>query len=101
MHEWIEHVTSDDWDSFFEESGREQEIARFARRAHRQLGRGFVLVTPDDVQPIYVTWTTGAPLSLLDAIYDYDPEREALLVSHDGDQDDAVIVSLIRIEHRH
>jgi hypothetical protein len=101
MHEWIEHLTGDDWNSFFEESDREQELARFARRAHRQLGRGFVVVTPDDVQPIYVTWTVGAPLSLLDAIYDYNPEREALLVTHDGDDVDAVIVSVIRIETRH
>ena len=101
MRDSIDHPMSDDWDAFFEESCRKQELAWFARRAHRHMGRGFVLITPDDDQPIYVTWTVGAPFSLLDAIYGYDPEHEALLVSQEGDDLDAVNVSFIRIESRH
>jgi len=101
MRDSRDHSASDEWDTFFEASCRKQELALFALRAHRHMGRGFVLVTPDDDQPIYVTSTIGAPPPLLDAIYGYDPEHEALLVSQVGDDLDAVNLTFIRIESRH
>lgn len=55
------------------------KLARFARRAHARLGRGFVLVGSDNPKPIYVTHILGAPPLLLAAVFDYDPEHEALL----------------------
>ena len=100
MDQWMDSATND-CNPGCKDSRRAQELALFARRAHRQLGRGFVLVTPDDDQPIYVTWIVGAPLPLLHAICDYDPEHEALLVVRESSDADAVIVSFIRIESFH
>lgn len=80
---------------------REQELALFARRAHRQLGRGFVLCDGDDEPPIYVTRIMGAPQELIDAVLEYDPEREALVVREHEPDGDAIVVSCVRIESRH
>jgi hypothetical protein len=80
---------------------RDQELALFARRAHRRLGRGFVLFERHDVQPVYVTWMVGAPEPLLRAVSDYDPENEALVVVSDDDGDDSVTITLVKIERRH
>ena len=84
------------------EQWAQQELALFARRAHRQLGRGFVLLAPDEVRPIYVTWIVGAPLPLINAVHSYDPEREALVVcSNIDDEEGAVTVSRVRIDSCH
>jgi hypothetical protein len=80
---------------------QDQELALFARRAHRRLGRGFVLADETELQPIYVTWMVGAPYTLIEAVLDYDPEREAVVVFEDEDEDDAIIVSCVRIQSRH
>jgi hypothetical protein len=66
-----------EWDKALREM-HNQELALFARRAHRRLGRGFVLTGPDDPQPVYVTWIAGAPPPLIDAVFDYDPEHQAV-----------------------
>jgi hypothetical protein len=78
---------------------RDQELALFARRAHRQLGRGFVLADADDSQPVYVTQIAGAPPELIEAVLDYDPEHEALVVW--DDEPDSVLLSCVRIAPRH
>jgi hypothetical protein len=80
---------------------RDQELALFGRRAHRQLGRGFVLTDGDDSPPIYVTRMAGAPHALIEAVYDYDPEREALVVCEDRFDDDSIVISCVRIDSRH
>ena len=80
---------------------RHQELALFARRAHRQRGRGFVLSDGANVQPVYVTWIVGAPQSLIEAVFGYDPECEALVVSESEGDRDGIIISRIRIESRH
>lgn len=81
---------------------RDQELALFARRAHRQLGRGFVLADEDDDSPpIYVTRIAGAPPELIEAVLGYDPEREALVVWGDQPDDDSVVLSCVRIAPRH
>jgi hypothetical protein len=77
---------------------RSQELAQFARRAHAQLGRGFVMVDGDQARPVYVTDVLGAPTPLMDEVYSYDPTREALIVRGDADDDDAVTISRIRID---
>jgi hypothetical protein len=77
---------------------RYQELAQFARRAHARLGRGFVFVESDHSKPIYVTQILGGPPSLLAAVYDYDPEHEALLVCDDKED---VIISRVRIDRQH
>ena len=77
---------------------RYQELAQFARRAHARLGRGFVVVESDDPKPIYVTHILGAPAPLVAAVYDYDPEHEALLVCDDKDD---VIINRVRIDRQH
>jgi hypothetical protein len=80
---------------------RSQELALFARRAHCQLGRGFVLADDDLSQPIYVTRIAGAPPELIEAVLGYDPEREALVVRSDEPDDDSVMLSCVRIAPRH
>jgi hypothetical protein len=80
---------------------RDQELALFARRAHRQLGRGFVLADDHQSPPIYVTRIAGAPPELIEAVLDYDPEREALVVWGDEPDDDSVVLSCVRIAARH
>jgi len=78
-------------------------LALFARRAYAQLGRGFVLSDSNAQQPIYVTWFVGAPQDLIDAVFCYDPEREALVVSDEDTDGDSIIISIscVRIEARH
>jgi hypothetical protein len=80
---------------------RNQELARFARRAHARLGRGFVIADRGDRRPVYVTEILGAPQPLIDEVYSYDPKNEALIVSTDSEIDDAVTISRIRIETSH
>jgi hypothetical protein len=80
---------------------RNQELALFARRAHRQLGRGFVLAEDDHSPPVYVTWIAVAPPELIEAVLDYDPESEALVVWDDEPDDDSVLLSCVRIARRH
>ena len=77
---------------------RSQELAQFARRAHARLGRGFVLVESDNPKPVYVTHILGAPLRLVAAVYDYDPEHEALLVCDDNED---CIISRVKIDRQH
>ena len=77
---------------------RYQELAQFGRRAHARLGRGFVFVESYDPQPIYVAQIVGVPAPLVAAIYDYDPEHEALLVCEDSED---VIISRVRIDSHH
>ena len=78
---------------------REQELAHFARRAHRNVGRGYVLLARDEKDPIYVTPAFGVPLSLLDEVYEYDPEHEALVVSEADLERDSVVITRIKIQH--
>lgn len=80
---------------------RDQELALFARRAHRQLGRGFVLADDDQSSPIYVTRVDGAPPELIEALLVYDPEHEALVVWDDEPDDDSVVLSCVKIAPRH
>lgn len=80
---------------------RDQNLALFARRAHAQLGRGFVLVDRNKRGPVYVTHVRGAPQELIEAVCQYDPEEEALLVSDEGGDVDIVTVSVLKIEKRH
>lgn len=75
---------------------REQELARFGRRAHRHVGRGFVLFDGDEDQPVYVTWLIGAPEPLCNAVYEYDPQHEALVVTALDEND--IFLSRVRIE---
>lgn len=77
---------------------RSQELAQFARRAHAQLGRGFVLVESDNPKPVYVTHILGAPPLLVAAVCDYDPAHEALLVCDDNED---FIISRVRIDRQH
>lgn len=94
----MEHL---EWDQA-EQAWRYQELALFARRAHKQLGRGFVFVESGDPQPVYVTRVLGGPQPLIDAVYGYDPDREALVVSSDDEADDeGVIINLVKIERPH
>jgi hypothetical protein len=73
-----------------------QELAQFARRAHAQLGRGFVIVDHDTELPVYVTEVLGAPQPLIDEVYSYDPNREALIVFAHCDED-AITISRVKI----
>jgi len=75
---------------------REQELAQFGRRAHRHVGRGFVLFDGDEDEPIYVTWLVGAPMPLCVAVYEYDPQHEALVVTALNEND--IFLSRVRIE---
>lgn len=93
-------MTQDDWDRVMR-GLHDQELALFARRAHRQLGRGFVLSDSDEARPVYVTWIVGAPPPLIDAVFEYDPEHEALIVSEDGEEEGSLIINYVRIESRH
>jgi hypothetical protein len=79
----------------------DQELALFARRAHRRFGRGFVLSDTEEARPVYVTWIIGAPPPLVDAVFDYDPEHEAVVVSEDDNDEGSLIINYIRIESRH
>lgn len=78
-----------------------QELALFARRAHRQLGRGFVLSASDEVEPVYITWMVGAPPPLIEVVFDYDPEREAVVVSEDDGDDDSIAIDCVQIQRQH
>lgn len=78
----------------------DQQLARFARRAHAHFGRGFVLVDADEVNPIYVTHTSAAPQPLRAAVRQYDPACEAIVVCRVDDAD-AVELSRVRIESHH
>ena len=89
-----------DWDEAVR-LWRNQELALFARRAHRKLGRGFVLSDDADLQPVYVTRIAGAPQPLIDAVFDYDPEREAVVVSEDEGDDDSIIINCVKIQSLH
>lgn len=79
---------------------REQDLALFARRAHAQLGRGFVLVEQDEPRPVYITQVAGAPPQIVDAVSTYNPDREALLVFDEGEPG-SVRMSLVRIQNVH
>lgn len=79
----------------------EQELALFGRRAHRQLGRGFVLADRDETQPVYITWIVGAPSPLIEAVFDYDPERETVVVSEDDTDEGNIVINCVKIQHRH
>jgi hypothetical protein len=89
-----------EWDKAIREL-RDQELALFARRAHRRLGRGFVLSDNDELQPVYITWIIGAPPPLVDAVFDYDPEREAVVVSEDETDEGNIIINCVKIQSRH
>jgi hypothetical protein len=100
---WLYHagdMTRCDWDDAARE-WRDQELALFARRAPRRLGRGCVLSDCTESQPVYVTSIAGAPHPLVDAVFEYDPEREAVVVTEDKGDDDAIIVNRVRIQSRH
>jgi hypothetical protein len=56
------------------------------------------LVESDNPKPVYVTHVLGAPPLLLAAVYDYDPEHEALVVCDDNED---VIISRVRIDMQH
>ena len=91
-------VTALEWEDAARE-WRDQDLARFARRAHRRLGRGFVLSCCNESQPIYVTWIVGAPHPVMEAVFEYDPEREAVVVTEDDD--DVIIMNRVTIQSRH
>ena len=76
---------------------RDQDLALFARRAHAQLGRGFVLVERNESRPVYITQVAGAPSQVLHAVSSYDPDKEALLVFDEGDPE-SVRMSLVKIQ---
>jgi hypothetical protein len=79
---------------------REQELAEFGRRAHAQLGRGFVLIERDEDRPVYITFVSGAPPQLIDAVYRYNPVEETLIVS-DEDEPEAFTISVVKIQKGH
>jgi hypothetical protein len=79
---------------------RDQDLALFARRAHAQLGRGFVLVERNEPRPVYITQVAGAPSQIVDAVCAYNPDKEALLVFEDEDPD-SVRMSLVKIQMAH
>jgi hypothetical protein len=85
------------WDRAIREL-HNQELARFARRAHRRLGRGFVLSDADESQPVYITWLIGAPPPLIDAVFEYDPEREAVVVSEDEQEAGSIVIDCVKIQ---
>ena len=93
-------MTDLDWSTAIREL-HYQELALFARRAHRRLGRGFVLSDDEDLRPVYVTWMVGAPEPLVDAVFDYDPEHEAVVVSEDDNEDGNIVINCVRIQSRH
>ena len=88
-------------DADAEREWKDQELALFARRAHRRFGRGFVLSAHDELQPIYITWIVGAPHTLVEAVFDYDPEHEAVVVCEDEGGEDAIVINCVRIQNRH
>ncbi|RPI50277.1 MAG: hypothetical protein EHM55_21765 [Acidobacteria bacterium] len=79
---------------------RNQDLALFARRAHAQLGRGFVLVERNESKPVYITRVAGGPLPLIDAVSSYNPEEEALLVFDEGEPG-GVTMSIVTIQKVH
>lgn len=93
-------MAQSEWDKAIREL-HNQELALFARRAHRQLGRGFVLSDADELQPVYITWIAGAPPPLIDAVFEYDPEREAVVVSEDEHDEGNIVIDCVRIQSRH
>jgi hypothetical protein len=78
---------------------REQELAEFGRRAHHHLGRGFVLLSDGEIKPVYVTQLVDAPELLLEAVYGYDPDSEALVVC--GESDESFTVTRVKILRYH
>ena len=88
-----------DWDTALL-AWRDQDFALFARRAHAQLGRGFVLVERREPRPIYVTTVAGAPPQLVAAVSDYNPLEEALLVREE-DEHDVITIDLVKIPKVH
>lgn len=93
-------MAQSEWDRAIREL-HNQELARFARRAHRRLGRGFVLSDADESQPVYITWMIGAPPPLIDAVFDYDPEREAVVVSEDEQDEGTIVIDCVKIPSHH
>ena len=89
-----------EWDKAIREL-HDQELALFAKRAHRHFGRGFVLSDSEEMRPVYITWMIGAPLPLIDAVCDYDPDREAVVVSEDENDEGKIVINCVRIESRH
>jgi hypothetical protein len=87
------------WDNALD-AWRKQDLALFARRAHAQLGRGFVLVEHDEPKPVYITQVAGAPPQIIDAVSTYNPNEEALLVFDDGEPG-SVTLSLVTIQKVH
>jgi hypothetical protein len=88
------------WDKAMREL-HNQELALFARRAHRRLGRGFVLSDADEPQPVYITWMVGAPPPLIDAVFEYDPECEAVVVSEDEHDEGNIVIDCVKIQRQH
>lgn len=84
------------WDRA-EHAWRHQELAHFGRRAHAQFGRGFVLVEHHEGRPIYVTRVSDAPPQIIDAVCQYNPEEETLVVS-DEDEPETFTISVVRIQ---
>jgi hypothetical protein len=80
---------------------RQQELAHFARRAHRHLGRGFVFFDDSEAKPVYITWLTGAPQCLVDMVWSYDPAREAVIVSEDDEGVNTLDIDCVRIQSCH
>ena len=93
-------MANSEWDKAIREL-HNQELARFARRAHRRLGRGFVLSDAAEPQPVYITWMVGAPSPLIDAVFDYDPEREAVVVSEDEQDEGTIVIDCVKIQSHH
>ena len=85
------------WDAMLD-GWREQTAAQFGRRAFAQLGRGFVMLATKDNRFIYVTRLISAPVQLVDEIYQYSPNEEAVLVYEDRVEPGVLIVRRIRIE---
>jgi hypothetical protein len=80
---------------------RHQELAHFARRAHRQFGRGFVLFDDAEARPVYITWLAGAPQGLIEVVLGYDPTREAVIVTEDDNGADAITIDRVSIQSVH
>jgi hypothetical protein len=58
-----------------------------------------VLLSDGDVKPVYVTRLAGAPELLLEAVYGYDPDSEALVVC--GEPDESFRITRVRIQRCH
>jgi hypothetical protein len=93
-------MVQSEWDKAIRELNN-QELALFARRAHRRLGRGFVLSDVDEPRPVYITWMVGAPPTLIDAVLEYDPECEAVVVSEDEHDEEKIVIDCVKIQRHH